>query len=1095
MQNGDERGTVLRQPTTPSSSAGADTVVGMCGPVSRRDVLYLGAGLVALATIPGCSRPEGPPDERTELRILRPEDLLSLRIALRNLRIESDGRGPARLARIDAGREASVLVRFPGQHIVEQTLKSVSDGDGDPLTLPALSRIAQPTQLVFRLPSDVNSIDLTLAALLDWDILELQASGADGAAPADDRSRIEMPVGLALSPAPTARWVHARRPVAHNGRVELWHTRLVGQGMGTVPTVGIQAPGYTPMLDWDPALAEVDRGALVGRSAEARTLILSPMGGWLDVHGRWEAAADVTRWEQVATAGQDQRIVVERNEGFIYPFGHRATMLSVTERKVEEMPGPDGSGAMRVAVLRQRDFVVVKEPKVGYRHGEMALQTLTVQSMVTPALRMIDKTAPVFWIETAEAKPYPFRFLATDWADRELVVEAPAVFVRGDADIGLAMQVYGEDAYRTHRQTDLQGQPAAVARFEPTAADDAPSHRPRSVGDTTLHLLTLAFAGVPAGREDAERPFRCTTDGMLVRIPSLEPFLDEAENRGWFKPVDPDATDNRGEVFAEARASDPRRIPMYFDRQADRSGGIAAPSFDVDGLSRIHGPVGNAELVRSGEGAGGGGYFNTEHATFLGAFPLTGLLQTESGGRSPAIPRIDFIISRKQPKPRDDKDRPDSEEKEKENAEPAYWEVGLGLTWTVPLGPFGTDSLVAFAPALDDDGKSMSKLEIAVKSTRRLGGGSEEPAKEDADAAAPAEPARSPSGMSLTASGKVSNFALVLNISKTDSFSIGFEHISVKLGPPKPPQKAEAKDKSDEPADDPQEPGEEKKASAVSPEVEVRLSTIDATGGLNILKRVIEAAASLPRLPDLPGSEPPTAYPAKMPGAGSADINVSLGPFEAPKFKLMQFEVSNVSATLGIGLNFLPRPTGPSTPPSVPDNVFSIRVASAEKPLTLFAAPWGGIAHLGLNFTPRRLTGFQFSLGVLNRTEFDFGAGKAKCEGSLAAAFTYWLDDGDHYQLDLILRLGGQAKLWFLDIHLMLTAAGSWSDRVWSFYAELRVRVQVSFFAVEARFSFYHQIADKSGENDRTGAADDEVEDDFTEAEWIAHRSAFAEAA
>jgi hypothetical protein len=207
MQNADERGTVLRQPTTPSSSAGAHTVVGRCGSVSRRDVLYLGAGLVALAAIPGCSRPEGPPDERTELRILRPDDLLSLHVALRNLRIEPNGRGPARLARIDARREASVLVRFPGQHIAEQTFKSVANGDGDPVTLPALSRIARPTQLVFRLPSDVDSIDLTLAALLNWDILELQTSGADAAALAYDRSRIEMPTGLVLSPDPAARTV------------------------------------------------------------------------------------------------------------------------------------------------------------------------------------------------------------------------------------------------------------------------------------------------------------------------------------------------------------------------------------------------------------------------------------------------------------------------------------------------------------------------------------------------------------------------------------------------------------------------------------------------------------------------------------------------------------------------------------------------------------------------------------------------------------------------------------------------------------------------------------------------------------------------
>jgi len=34
---------------------------------------------------------------------------------------------------------------------------------------------------------------------------------------------------------------------------------------------------------------------------------------------------------------------------------------------------------------------------------------------------------------------------------------------------------------------------------------------------------------------------------------------------------------------------------MYFDRQADRSGGVAAPSVDVEGLSRVRGPVRDAQ--------------------------------------------------------------------------------------------------------------------------------------------------------------------------------------------------------------------------------------------------------------------------------------------------------------------------------------------------------------------------------------------------------------------------------------------------------------------------------------------------------------------
>ena len=94
--------------------------------------------------------------------------------------------------------------------------------------------------------------------------------------------------------------------------------------------------------------------------------------------------------------------------------------------------------------------------------------------------------------------------------------------------------------------------------------------------------------------------------------------------------------------------------------------------------------------------------------------------------------------------------------------------------------------------------------------------------------------------------------------------------------------------------------------------------------------------------------------------------------------------------------------------------------------------------------------------------------------------------------MDLILKLNGQAKLWFMDIHLMLVAIGSWAKGLWSFYAELTVRVQISFFAVKASFSFYHEIADNSDRQDRPLTGED---DELTEAEWTAYRSAFAKVA
>ena len=113
----------------------------------------------------------------------------------------------------------------------------------------------------------------------------------------------------------------------------------------------------------------------VPKPVDAERLFLSALGGWLTSRGSWlypvtylyvpihhrssatgrwwprrpwgwpsrrppvagmptqVAALDLIEWDHIATQGRDHyvRIVYE---GFLYPFGHRATLVKVTERKV-----------------------------------------------------------------------------------------------------------------------------------------------------------------------------------------------------------------------------------------------------------------------------------------------------------------------------------------------------------------------------------------------------------------------------------------------------------------------------------------------------------------------------------------------------------------------------------------------------------------------------------------------------------------------------------------------------------------------------------------------------------------------------------------
>ena len=61
-------------------------------------------------------------------------------------------------------------------------------------------------------------------------------------APAVPRTAIELPYGLLLRQDQTARWSHATRPVTHNGRTQLWHTRLTAETASQTTALSIMPP-------------------------------------------------------------------------------------------------------------------------------------------------------------------------------------------------------------------------------------------------------------------------------------------------------------------------------------------------------------------------------------------------------------------------------------------------------------------------------------------------------------------------------------------------------------------------------------------------------------------------------------------------------------------------------------------------------------------------------------------------------------------------------------------------------------------------------------------------------------------------------------
>jgi hypothetical protein len=426
---------------------------------SRRKVLKIGAGAVVLATvggevgafIPGSQdAPDlagftGTPSFTTS--IVRREDMFCLDLVGYNLVLTSDWDGAnPRLTRQQAGA-AYLVANFVPQSLGEQAFP-----DGTPASAPMRAALSGTTALAFVVPQGTSSIPYDLGDLLNWAALELnvgaKASFPAGPDPVGPVTGIEAPWHLVISPQSTATWTHAVAPVTHGNRTELWHTSMAGSQIRAIASTDTSQTDNVLM-----PLTPTDRSDIVditttsAAGVNVETLLLSPLGAFLNLHGSWPPVrpdVPIIDWRQRMTMGRDQfvRVVLA---GYLFPFGHRAAMIEQTERKVI-----NGE-----AVLQKRVYIVVRDQVLDYTTGPNAqyepnkgrgnpFRKITLLTLVTPdfpgAVPPENLVAPtkeqapdrqVFWAPSATDLNQPFRFSveATDVEGQVVHFTAPLIFV------------------------------------------------------------------------------------------------------------------------------------------------------------------------------------------------------------------------------------------------------------------------------------------------------------------------------------------------------------------------------------------------------------------------------------------------------------------------------------------------------------------------------------------------------------------------------------------------------------------------------------------------------------------------------------------
>jgi hypothetical protein len=509
--------------------------------------------------------------------------------------------------------------------------------------------------------------------------------------PAFTDTAIEIPYRLILSPNQYGAWAHASRPVSSQvGRTELWHTRLgsrltagapIDENAGTQyyfrnlsaiwardPAITGNAPPAHGLIPFRTSLDAFDRWNIVHQSYDHADIItnrmmLTTLGGWLDVRGTWDDRdSTIKEWRHVVTMGRDHyaRIVYP---GFLFPFGHRASLCKITERLFHpSLPG-------NPAYLRQRVFVVVREHDKFYHQNapgltdtsgsrfdlQMPFQRVRITTMVTPNLdEPASPDTPSCFCPRVGGVDFKFHLVAEDLDGNEIEFSAPLHFVDasplGDVAPGRIPDHLDNLMvnYPTLRGVcDFQGRRVVFA-------EGSDPHKPSDIkpGSTSFETTSVTFSATRL--DDAHKSalaWECHFYPKVVAANIIVPALKHLAGNA--RPVRVhyddavylrhgfDPGQNKGQVFLKmASPADPSGA-VHFSGQGDRSGGLVTPNMQMTALSRLLGPVaGNAATVSGGNFDPQDFFAALGGALLFGTIPLTEVLQAVGLDDPSKLPRF-----------------------------------------------------------------------------------------------------------------------------------------------------------------------------------------------------------------------------------------------------------------------------------------------------------------------------------------------------------------------------------------------------------------------------------------------------------------------
>lgn len=367
----------------------------------------------------------------------------------------------------------------------------------------------------------------------------------------------------------------------------------------------------------------------------------------------WSPALTMERFDAHSVLGRDIAVTVA-SKGFLFPFGHRASLVKVSERMFLPHASRDKNAKEQdpTSYLVRRFFIVVGRPdkafpalgqpfagRAGLALNSIRILTTRSPDLLNPITALEDPVHKygrinigpglIFWPRTVEGKAgehgtdVTFEYRRDD---EDAILRAPLIFVDNAAahDAG-AMRSLAEKfrGFAPSVRTVLT--PGETLRFAPSQRKDETAFE--------TDTLTMAVSGrAAAGTEgetaqDTGLPGRpqsenFTMDGVMEGAdqPPFYPIMETARAR--VQPVNRllgqpgrtidlgmnplyvakgfDAVANPSQIFLNVKTPH-----LYLDLSADgsASGGIAKPNMRIAMLSRSVGPIGGPAADLLGQGA------------------------------------------------------------------------------------------------------------------------------------------------------------------------------------------------------------------------------------------------------------------------------------------------------------------------------------------------------------------------------------------------------------------------------------------------------------------------------------------------------------